>query len=217
MSNRAANVWPKQFAHQPARLAQSHFVLLGEPNNPYRPGTPEHDQYEQVYKICRAQNAMDETADAHKAEQKVNQIMSEEPTAYGDPDAQVTEHFKRKELACPCCGDLILHPAFMAALEELRALVGAPIIVNSAYRCANHNHDVNGRPRSMHRLGRAADIRVLGLSPTELAEYAARVDAFANGGIGTYQTRGFVHVDCRGTIGQDNRHVIPDRVRWTEQ
>lgn len=43
-------------------------------------------------------------------------------------------------------------------LNYLRQEFGRPIIVNSAYRTEEVNNLVGGRPKSKHRLGRAADI-----------------------------------------------------------
>lgn len=44
------------------------------------------------------------------------------------------------------------------ALEDVRALLGAPISVNSGYRCAALNRAVNGSALSAHCDGRAGDI-----------------------------------------------------------
>lgn len=44
-------------------------------------------------------------------------------------------------------------------LDEIRELYGAPIVVTSAYRDFHVNAAVGGVANSLHRLGRAADIR----------------------------------------------------------
>lgn len=44
-------------------------------------------------------------------------------------------------------------------LDEIRELYGAPIVVTSAYRDVHVNMAVGGVENSLHRLGRAADIR----------------------------------------------------------
>lgn len=44
-------------------------------------------------------------------------------------------------------------------LNYVRERFGAPIIVNSAYRTDAVNKQVGGSKRSLHRFGRAADIR----------------------------------------------------------
>lgn len=44
-------------------------------------------------------------------------------------------------------------------LDEIRELYGAPVVVTSAYRDVHVNMAVGGVANSLHRLGRAADIR----------------------------------------------------------
>ena len=44
-------------------------------------------------------------------------------------------------------------------LNKIREELGAPIIINSAYRTPQVNKQVNGSKRSLHMQGRAADIR----------------------------------------------------------
>lgn len=53
-------------------------------------------------------------------------------------------------------------------LEEVRALLGKPILVNSAFRSKQVNDAVGSRDTSQHRLGCAADIRVPGMNPDEV-------------------------------------------------
>lgn len=43
-------------------------------------------------------------------------------------------------------------------LEPLRAALGAPLRVNSGYRCRQLNRRVGGSPRSQHMVGEAADL-----------------------------------------------------------
>lgn len=53
-------------------------------------------------------------------------------------------------------------------LEEVRALLGKPIMVNSAFRSKQVNDAVGSRDTSQHRLGCAADIRIPGMNPDEV-------------------------------------------------
>jgi zinc D-Ala-D-Ala carboxypeptidase len=53
-------------------------------------------------------------------------------------------------------------------LEEVRALVDAPILINSAYRAPDVNRSVGGAKTSQHCLGLAADIRVPGMTPDQV-------------------------------------------------
>jgi hypothetical protein len=60
-------------------------------------------------------------------------------------------------------------------LEQVRALLGKPILVNSAFRSKPVNDAVGSRDTSQHRLGCAADIRVPGLTPKQVVQ--ACIDA----------------------------------------
>ena len=55
-----------------------------------------------------------------------------------------------------------------ALLEIVRAEVGQPVIVNSAFRSKAVNDAVGSKDTSQHRLGCAADIRVPGMTPREV-------------------------------------------------
>lgn len=121
------------------------------------------------------------------------------------PDTHYSEHFSRQELDCHCgcttppaVAENLHQTAYL--LEELRHFAGGyPITVDCGYRCPTHNATVGGVPDSQHILGKAADIRQPGIhSPAQLAIFAADVKAYRDGGIGTYHTEGFVHVDWRG-------------------
>lgn len=48
---------------------------------------------------------------------------------------RLAEYFTETELACRCCGRLLVDPDLIKRLETLRQLVGRPILVNSGYRC----------------------------------------------------------------------------------
>lgn len=82
--------------------------------------------------------------------------------------------FNEKEFVCRCCGEL---PPFAReniealvenVLDPLRERYGKPIIVNSGYRCAKHNKEVGGAPRSQHMAGEAVDIRPIANYTNEL-------------------------------------------------
>lgn len=107
----------------------------------------------------------------------------------------LSKNFSGSEFVCPCCGDLIIDPRLVEALQQLRDQVGQPVTVASGYRCEKHNKIVGGSKYSQHLRGRAADILIDHLSPIVVAELADHVGAFHNGGIGIYEKH--VHVDVR--------------------
>lgn len=45
-------------------------------------------------------------------------------------------------------------------LQPVRTMIGRPIHINSGYRCDRLNKAVGGKPTSLHKQGRAADIHV---------------------------------------------------------
>ena len=69
-------------------------------------------------------------------------------------------YFSRKEEWCPCCHQGGLLPDFRDRLNRARELAGIPFVLNSAYRCANHNRDIGGSDTSSHLIGCAVDIKV---------------------------------------------------------
>lgn len=84
--------------------------------------------------------------------------------------------------------------ALAAVFEALRAAVGGPLVVLSAYRTPAHNRFVGGARNSQHVQGRALDLAVpAGWTVDEFADLARRVEGV--GGVGIYPT--FVHVDTR--------------------
>lgn len=117
-------------------------------------------------------------------------------------DTHASAHFTWRELSCKCgkcrlpAGVKTNLAKLAVQLEALRALVGAPLHVHSAYRCAVHNAQVGGAKDSMHMRGIAADITTKAKSPAQLANLAETIHAFKMGGIGRYP--GFTHVDVRG-------------------
>lgn len=71
---------------------------------------------------------------------------------------------------------------------------GGGLTVLSGYRSPKFNRQLPGAARwSLHMLGWAADIRVAGRSPAEVADFAARL---GQGGVGYYPAAAFVHLDA---------------------
>ncbi len=105
-----------------------------------------------------------------------------------------TKHFNESELACKCCNETKPNSELVAVLELVRNYFGAPVTVNSGYRCEKHNKSVGGAKGSKHLLGIAADIVVKGIKPSDV--YTFLNSTFPNRyGIGEYNT--FTHIDVR--------------------
>lgn len=85
-------------------------------------------------------------------------------------------------------------------LEVLRAHFDAPVHLTNAYRTPEHNAAVGGSKNSQHLLGKAADIKISGVTPGDVAdaiEFLISVGLMKEGGLGRYDT--FTHYDIRGT------------------
>ena len=55
-------------------------------------------------------------------------------------------------------------------LEEVRAILKRPVMVNSAYRSIKVNEAIGSKATSQHCIGCAADIRVPGLTPDNIVK-----------------------------------------------
>ena len=115
---------------------------------------------------------------------------------------KLSENFKAKELACKDGSDTIfIDLALVDLLQEIRDYFGKPVIINSGYRTESYNKKIGGANYSQHLYGKAADIRIVGVSPKEIAKFVeTRIPNV--GGIGIYPS--FVHVDVRAK-----------KARWT--
>jgi uncharacterized protein YcbK (DUF882 family) len=85
-------------------------------------------------------------------------------------------------------------------LQVLRDEVKKSIQITSGYRSPEHNAKVKGAKNSQHITGMAADIKVSGMTPKQVAEVIERLIAekkMKEGGIGIYKT--WLHYDHRNT------------------
>lgn len=120
-----------------------------------------------------------------------------------DGKTKLSANFRVREFACKDGNDTVLiDMGLVVVLQAIRDHFGRPVVINSAYRTQAHNKKVGGSTKSQHLFGKAADIRVGGVTPMELARYAEYLLG-DGGGIGLYGT--FVHVDVR-----------PNRTRWNQ-
>ena len=71
-------------------------------------------------------------------------------------------YFTTQELACKCdkCKTFRYNHELLSILDDVREELGESIIVNSCYRCVDHNKAVGGSPRSRHLQGNAVDIHI---------------------------------------------------------
>ena len=119
-----------------------------------------------------------------------------------DGNRRLAPDFKVRELRCKDGSDEILvDEALTVVLQCIREHFGKAVTITSGYRTPAHNAKVGGAKSSQHLLGRAADIRVQGVSVEDVAAYAESLMPDW-GGVGRYPVKagratGWVHVDTR--------------------
>lgn len=119
-----------------------------------------------------------------------------------DGNKKVSTNFRVKEFACTDGSDpIFIDSDLVNVLQKIRAHFGKAITITSAYRTPTKNKDVGGTTYSQHLYGRAADIKVKGVSPKKVSQYAETL-LKNKGGIGTYST--FTHIDVRTTKARWN-------------
>lgn len=102
-------------------------------------------------------------------------------------------YFVTKELQCKCgCGVSGVDARALSMLNELRKRWGKPMVLTSAYRCANHPVEAKKAKPGMHNTGLAFDIRTTPREQPKLIKLALEV-GFK--GFGFHKS--FLHVDAR--------------------
>lgn len=125
-----------------------------------------------------------------------------------DGSRRLAPDFQVRELRCRDGSDTVMvDEALTVVLQCIREHFGKPVTITSGYRTPAHNVAVGGAKSSQHLLGRAADIRVQGVSVEDVAAYAESLMPDW-GGVGRYPVKagratGWVHVDTRA-----------DKARW---
>jgi uncharacterized protein YcbK (DUF882 family) len=91
-------------------------------------------------------------------------------------------------------------------LQVLRDEVKKPIKITSGYRDSSFNKKIGGATQSRHITGQAADLKIEGYTPKQVAAIIEKLIAagkMKQGGLGIYST--WIHYDVRGT-----------KARWTK-
>lgn len=110
-------------------------------------------------------------------------------------NTKLSANFKVREFACNDGSDpIFISSELVEVLQKIRDHFGKPVNINSGFRTASYNKKVGGATYSQHLYGTAADIRISGVSPKNIAAYAETLLP-NKGGIGIYKD--FVHIDVR--------------------
>lgn len=134
--------------------------------------------------------------------QKESEEMIRQYSLAKNGDRRLAPDFKVRELRCRDGSDTVMvDETLTVVLQCIREHFGKPVTITSGYRTAAHNAAVGGAKSSQHLLGRAADIRVEGVSVEDVAAYAESLMPDW-GGVGRYPVKagraaGWVHVDTR--------------------
>jgi uncharacterized protein YcbK (DUF882 family) len=112
---------------------------------------------------------------------------------------QLSPHFSSSEFTCSCgvCQKQLINQQFLDMLEAVRTAFGAPIKINSGYRCAVKQEQLRKQGYetavgiSSHELGIAADVSAHDMAALGIAV----ATVFGPYSIGT--AKSFIHVDSR--------------------
>lgn len=119
-----------------------------------------------------------------------------------DGNKKLSSNFKVREFACTDGSDpIFIDTELVAVLQKIRAHFGKSVTITSAYRTPTKNKACGGQTYSQHLYGKAADIKVKGVTPAKVAAYADKL-LKNTGGVGKYQT--FTHIDTRKTKSRWN-------------
>ena len=141
--------------------------------------------------------------------QKGSEEMIRQYSVAKDGNRRIAPDFKVRELRCRDGTDTVMvDEALTVVLQCIREHFDKAVTITSGYRTAAHNAAVGGAKSSQHLLGRAADIRVEGVSVENVAAHAESLMPDW-GGVGRYPVKagratGWVHVDTRA-----------NKSRWT--
>lgn len=119
-----------------------------------------------------------------------------------DGNKKVSTNFRVKEFACTDGSDpIFIDSELITILQKIRNHFGKAVTITSAYRTPGKNKSEGGTAYSQHLYGRAADLKISGVSPQKIAAYAETL-LKNKGGIGIYST--FTHIDTRTTKSRWN-------------
>ena len=112
-------------------------------------------------------------------------------------DLRLSKNFTLSEFACnDGSKEITIDYGLVDLLQQLRDILGKPVKVTSGYRTVTYNKKCGGiSNKSSPDLGKAADLKVSGVTPLEVAKAADKMGFM---GIGVYPT--FTHVDVCGSV-----------------
>ena len=114
-----------------------------------------------------------------------------------DGNKKLSANFKVKEFACKDGTDPVFVDTYLVdVLQQLRNHFKKSVVIVSGYRTPSYNKNCGGATYSQHLYGKAADVKISGVTPEEVAQFVETI-LKDKGGIGIYST--FTHIDVRET------------------
>lgn len=112
-----------------------------------------------------------------------------------ESNEQLGKHFKVKEFACKDGSPVVFIDDYLwTVLDMLRTQIRKPVIVTSGYRTPDWNKKAGGAKYSYHMRGMAADIKVNGMTPKEVAK---KLNELVPDECGIIVYNSWVHFDVR--------------------
>lgn len=119
----------------------------------------------------KKQLTSDKKNDIIKTESEITAMNIKSYIVETDGNIQLTRHFKVKEFACKDGSPVVFIDDYLyTILDILRCKLGKPVIITSGYRTPEWNKKCDGAKYSYHMRGMAADIRVNGIKPKQIAK-----------------------------------------------
>ena len=104
-------------------------------------------------------------------------------------------NFTPEEWACKGTGRIVYHTEMMDALQGLRDIYGAPLVISSGYRSPEYDKKIGGK--GPHQTGLAVDILCSGADAHKLLRAAMAMNKWTGIGVsqkGNHASR-FIHFD----------------------
>lgn len=98
-----------------------------------------------------------------------------------DENIKDFKNFKLSEIKCKCGGKYCngfptgFSYELLRQLQDIRNHFKKAVIITSALRCEQHNKNVGGVSNSKHKLGKAVDFYVKGVSYSKLKSYVSKM------------------------------------------
>lgn len=130
-----------------------------------------------------------------KIEREVKAMCVKSYIVEREGNKELGRHFKVKEFACKDLSPVVFIDDYLwTVLDILRTKIGKPVNITSGYRTPPWNEKAGGAKYSYHMRGMAADIRVNGMTPKQVANM---LNEIVPDECGIIVYRNWVHFDVR--------------------